>query len=162
MVRFGLITRLAVIYMACVCAATGRPQPSQIGTLSCDISGSFGMIITSQKPIACLFTADQPGQLPEVYLGIILRFSLSVDPASGGPMVWSVLKLTSYSFAGLYGIYVSATAEETAATGLDGALLMGGIDRGVALQPLSLPGDLGRNVTAGVTKLRLEPASRSW
>jgi hypothetical protein len=122
------------------------------------------MIITSQKPIACLFTPDQPGQLPEVYLGIILRFSLSirVDPTSGGQMVWSVLKLTSYSFAGLYGIYVSATAEETAATGLDGTLLVGGIDRGVALQPLSLPGDLGRNVTAGVTKLRLEPASRSW
>ena len=40
-------------------------QPAKVGTLTCDVSGGIGMIVTSQKTMACTFapTYGQAGGL---------------------------------------------------------------------------------------------------
>jgi hypothetical protein len=58
----------------------------------------------------------------------------------------------------LAGSYVGATAEVSIAAGLGANVLVGGSHRTVALQPLSLQGQMGLDIAAGVGQLELHPA----
>ena len=58
----------------------------------------------------------------------------------------------------LAGRYTGATAEVSVAAGLGANVLVGGSNRTVALQPLSLQGQVGLDVAAGVGQLDLHPA----
>jgi hypothetical protein len=128
-----------------------------VGTLSCDISGGIGLIITSKKDLTCMFTPSQPGPR-EVYVGSITKFGLDLGATAGGEMVWAVFAPTNRKFGALAGDYGGATAEATVGVGLGANVLVGGSDRTVALQPVSVQGQAGLNVAAGVTDLRLRPA----
>jgi hypothetical protein len=57
----------------------------------------------------------------------------------------------------LAGNYVGASAQATVGAGLGANVLVGGSDRTVALQPLSVQGQTGLNVAAGVADLELRP-----
>ena len=127
------------------------------GTLTCDISGGIGLIIASQKSVACMYTPADSGPR-EVYQGSITKFGLDVGVTVGGEMVWAVYAPTSARVAALAGIYSGAGAEATVGAGLGANVLLGGSDRTVALQPLSVQGQAGLNIAAGVTSLELRPA----
>jgi hypothetical protein len=58
----------------------------------------------------------------------------------------------------LTGTYVGASAEATLAAGLGANVLVGGSNRAVALQPLSVQGQIGLNVAAGIGTLELHLA----
>ena len=60
----------------------------------------------------------------------------------------------------LAGVYAGATAEATVGAGLGANILVGGSDRSVALQPLSVQGQAGLNLAVGVADLELRPAQR--
>ncbi len=127
------------------------------GTLTCDISGGIGLIITSHKEVSCIFTPSQPGPR-EVYVGAINKFGLDLGATAGGEMVWAVYAPTTRRFGALAGNYGGASAEATVGAGLGANVLVGGSDRTVALQPLSVQGQAGLNVAAGVAELILRPA----
>lgn len=155
---------LSAIAALAVAAAIALPIPAsaqanrtKVGTLSCDISGGIGLIITSKKDLTCMFTPSQPGPR-EVYVGSITKFGLDLGATAGGEMVWAVYAPTSRKFGALAGNYGGATAEATVGAGLGANVLVGGSDRTVALQPVSVQGQAGLNVAAGVAELRLRPA----
>lgn len=133
------------------------PNRTKVGTLTCDISGGIGMIIGSKKDVSCMFTPSQPGPR-EVYVGSISKFGLDVGATTGGEMVWAVYAPTSRRIGALAGNYGGASAEATVGAGLGANVLVGGSNRTVALQPLSVQGQTGLNVAAGVTGLELRPA----
>ena len=58
----------------------------------------------------------------------------------------------------LAGTYVGATAEVSIAAGLGANVLVGGSNRSVALQPLSVQGQVGLNIAAGIGALELHLA----
>lgn len=130
---------------------------TQVGTLSCDISGGIGMIIASRKDVTCMFTPANPGPR-EVYVGDIKKFGLDIGATAGGQMVWAVFAPTTLPFGALAGEYGGATAEATIGAGLGANALIGGSSRTVTLQPLSVQGQAGLNVAAGVAGLTLRPA----
>jgi len=132
-------------------------QRVKAGTLSCDISAGIGLIIGSQKQITCLFTPAEPGPR-EVYVGAITKFGLDVGATAGGQMVWAVYAPTTRRFGALSGRYGGATAEATVGLGAGVNVLLGGSDRTITLQPISLEGQVGLNLAAGVTELTLNPA----
>ena len=74
-------------------------------------------------------------------------------------MVWSVLApsgdLQRFALAGAYG---GASGEASVGAGFGANVLVGGSDRSVALQPLSLQGQTGLNLALGVASLELVPA----
>jgi Protein of unknown function (DUF992) len=155
---------LSVIATLAFVAAVASPVPTlaqgeriKAGTLTCDISGGIGLIITSHKDVTCMFTPSQPGPR-EVYVGGINKFGLDVGATAGGEMVWAVYAPTTRRFGALAGNYSGATAEATVGAGLGANVLVGGSDRTVALQPLSVQGQAGLNVAAGVAELILRPA----
>ena len=155
---------LSVLAALAVIAAVASPVPTmaqaervKAGTLTCDISGGIGLIITSHKDVTCMFTPSQPGPR-EVYVGAISKFGLDIGTTAGGEMVWAVYAPTTRRFGALAGNYSGATAEATVGAGLGANVLVGGSNRTLALQPVSVQGQAGVNVAAGVAELALRPA----
>lgn len=155
--RFFLILEALALALAAA-TATASAQPVQrvkVGTLTCDISAGIGMIIGSRKTVQCLFAPDMPGA-EEAYQGSINKLGIDIGATSGGQMVWIVFAPTTLTFGALAGTYVGATAEATLAVGLGANALIGGSNRTVALQPLSMQGQTGLNIAGGVAELVLD------
>ena len=55
----------------------------------------------------------------------------------------------------LKGSYTGASAEATVAVGLGANVLVGGFKKGINLQPISVQGQTGLNIAAGVASLKL-------
>jgi hypothetical protein len=148
---------LAVAVMSLGPAAEARVKA---GFLSCDVSGGFGWIVGSAKTLTCVFTPDQPGP-QEAYVGTIRKFGLDIGATGTQQMVWGVFADTWTGRPGaLAGDFVGATGEATFAVGLGANVLVGGSNSTVALQPLSVTGQTGLNIAAGVAELQLRPAGR--
>jgi hypothetical protein len=149
---------------ALLAAVAMAPAPAsaqdrvQAGTLVCDVSGGLGLIIGSQKQMTCQFEPSDQSRRREVYFGVISKFGLDIGATAGGQMVWAVYAPTDKRFAALSGTYVGGSAEATIGVGLGANVLVGGSDRTIALQPLSIQGQTGLNLAAGVTEIQLSPA----
>jgi hypothetical protein len=157
--------RLSALAALAVVAAVSLPAPSiaqgrertKVGSLTCDISAGIGLIITSKKELTCMFTLSQPGPR-EVYTGSITKFGLDLGATTGGEMVWAVYAPTNRRFGALAGRYVGASAEATVGAGVGANVLVGGSNRTVSLQPVSVQGQAGLNLAVGVAGLELRPA----
>jgi hypothetical protein len=74
-------------------------------------------------------------------------------------MVWGVFTNTTMRGPGfLAGDYVGASGEASIAAGLGANVLVGGSNRTIALQPVSVSGQIGLNLAIGVADLSLRPA----
>jgi hypothetical protein len=138
-------------------AALAQHERTKVGTLTCDISGGIGMIITSHKQLTCMFTPSERGPR-EVYVGSISKFGLDLGATAGGEMVWAVFAPSDRRFGALAGHYGGASAEATVGAGVGANVLIGGSNRTVELQPLSVQGQAGLNLAVGVAGLDLHPA----
>ena len=154
------LSALAALAFAAAATLPGQAMAqdrTKAGTLTCDISAGIGLIITSKKEMTCMFTPSQPGPR-EVYVGSITKFGLDIGATTGGEMVWAVYAPTGWRHGALAGHYGGASAEATVGGGLGANVLVGGNSRTVSLQPLSVQGQAGLNVAAGVAELDLHPA----
>ena len=151
------VAAVAVQLALPVSAMAQSSNRTKAGTLTCDISAGIGLIVGSKKNVTCVFTPAQPGPR-EVYVGSINKFGLDVGATSGGEMMWSVFAPSNKKFGALAGQYGGGSAEATVGAGLGANVLVGGSDRTVALQPVSLQGQTGLNLAVGVAGLDLHPA----
>jgi hypothetical protein len=154
----GFATLALAATLVAPISASAQQGGGKVGALSCDVSGGIGMIIGSQKTVTCRFDPAAPGWPSEVYVGSISKFGLDIGATTGGQMIWSVFAGGTARPGGLAGNYGGATAEATIAAGLGANVLVGGSDRTVALQPLSVTGQTGLNLAVGVAELILRPA----
>jgi hypothetical protein len=136
---------------------SAQAQRIRAGVLNCDVSGGIGLIIGSQRQVNCLFSPDTPGP-QEGYYGTITKFGLDIGATAGGSMVWGVYADTTRGYGFLAGDYAGATGEATIAVGLGANVLVGGSNRTVALQPVSVTGQVGLNLALGVANLSLRPS----
>ena len=137
-------------------APAAQAQTTQVGNLTCEVAGGIGLIIASQKEIACTFVNSR-GEL-EVYTGVIRRFGLDVGATTGGQLAWAVFAPSTVARGALAGSYIGAGAEATVGAGVGANALVGGSNRSIALQPLSVQGQQGLNAAAGVTNFELRAA----
>jgi hypothetical protein len=146
--------------VALAAAATPPAQAQQsrvqVGTLTCSMSSSIGLVVGSQKNVNCIFKGD--GGPDEAYTGTMTTVGLDVGFTSGGAIVWGVFAGTNRYVGMLNGTYAGATAEATVAAGLGANALVGGSNRTVALQPLSVQGQTGLDVAGGIGALDLHLA----
>ena len=136
--------------------ADAQPRQIRVGTLTCSMSASIGLIVGSQKNVNCVLKG-QPGEPEEAYSGTMTTIGLDIGVTSGGVIVWTVFADTDRYAGMLAGIYTGATAEVSIAAGLGANVLVGGSNRTVALQPLSLQGQVGLDIAAGIGQLELHP-----
>jgi hypothetical protein len=144
--------------LAMVPGSANAQTRTQVGQLTCSMSASIGLILGSQKNLNCIFKG-QPGQPDEAYTGTMTTVGLDVGFTTGGVIVWAVFADTNARYRGmLAGKYAGATAEVSVAAGLGANVLVGGSNRTVALQPLSVQGQVGLDVAGGIGELELHPA----
>ena len=136
--------------------ATGQiPSGTKVGALICQLAPSVGFIVGAHQPMRCRYTPDGPFP-PEFYEGVINTIGFDLGFKSGGAMAWAVIAPTvGQPRGGLAGSYVGASGSATAGVGVDANVLLGGSGRSFALQPLSLQGQVGLDLTLGVSGLEL-------
>ena len=137
MVRYVIAAASVALLM--VTAEPVAAQQVKAGLLTCDVSAGIGFIIGSHKTVSCSFVPEGSGRR-EDYDGDITKLGLDIGVTQGGVMIWAVFTNTVADPGFLAGDYYGATGEVTIAAGLGANVLVGGSNRTVALQPISVSG----------------------
>ena len=125
----------------------------KVGTLSCNEHSGWGFVFGSSHEVRCTFTS---GDRVEHYEGSISKFGVDVGYQQSGVILWEVVAPNDHPRPGaLDGHYGGLTAGAAVGLGVDANALIGGSDRSIALQPLSVQGMQGLNVAAGIGELTL-------
>jgi hypothetical protein len=168
-VNKATVNRTTLNSLATACAALGLalamvPATAQqagrtrVGTLTCNISSGVGLIVAGQRQLNCIYSLAR-GRAREAYEGTVSTFGLDIGATSGGQLTWAVFAPTTLRRAALAGTYAGATAGGTVGAGASANVLVGGPDRTVALQPVSVQAQTGVNIAAGVSRMDLRPAT---
>jgi hypothetical protein len=92
----------------------------------------------------------------ETYVGRVTKLGIDIGVTSETRIAWAVIAPGEVKRGALEGGYAGASAEATAGVGLGANVLVGGFEDSITLQPVSIQGQTGLNVAAGITGLRLE------
>ena len=135
-----------------------QPSGTQVGMLTCQVGPSIGLIFGSHQTMRCRFLPN--GQFaPQAYVGQINTIGLDVGITAGGGLAWGVFAPTAGPpIGGLAGVYVGASGNISAGVGVGANILFGGSNRTIALQPLSVEGEVGVALELGVSSLTLAAA----
>src|ERR1700712_2568734 len=144
-----MFTKLSSLTIAAVVGAGALAAPAQAapqgvkgGTLTCNVASGWGFIFGSSKDLHCTF--QQNGHEFSHYIGSISKFGVDIGYTEGGVLVWAVVAPTSDVRPGaLEGNYAGVTANATFGVGAGANVLVGGLQKSVALQPLSVVGNTG-------------------
>jgi hypothetical protein len=129
-------------------------QSVQAGILECRGMGATGFIIGSVHELECVFRSDYAP--PVRYHGIVRKFGLDLGITEQSALAWGVFAPTARIGPGdLAGTYAGVSAGAAVGLGAGANALVGGSNNTFALQPLSVEGQAGVNVTLGVAALEL-------
>lgn len=144
--------------LAAAVPATASAQSSvEVGTLSCQLAPSVGLLVGSRQRMNCVFALANTSRR-ETYRGTITRLGLDVGITAGGRLIWAVRSKTNLPIGKrtLAGTYVGASGDVALGLGVGANALIGGTNRTIALQPLSVSGSVGVSLAVGVAGLRLQ------
>jgi len=135
-------------------AVVAQPAPQvRVGVLNCNVAGGAGFVFGSSKQLECRF---ESGSRRETYYGVINKFGLDVGATTNSVIAWAVLASSDHVGPGaLAGTYGGVSGEASVGVGLGANALLGGSNRSIALQPLSVGAQQGLNVAVGVAALEL-------
>jgi hypothetical protein len=143
-----------MVAAALVTAAPAWADGVMAGTLSCHVSPGWGFFVASSRELHCDFHPTDGAA--EHYRGTVSKFGLDLGYTTGGMLVWDVVAPQMDLEPGsLSGQYAGATASITAGVGFGANALIGGIAHSVTLQPLSMEGNTGLNLAAGLGAIAL-------
>jgi hypothetical protein len=141
--------------VASIASANALP-PVRAGILQCQGGQNVGFIVGSVTSFECVFQSE--GRRPEPYLATVRRFGLDIGVTEQTRFTWAVNAPTNRVGRGdLAGNYGGVGANASLGVGGGGNFLVGGPQNSYALQPISLQGQTGLNVAAGVAGLELQP-----
>lgn len=125
------------------------------GYMTCHVDSGWGFIFGSSRKVDCAY-AMQPGYT-EYYTGSITKFGADIGYLQSAVIIWAVLApSTNLGQGALDGHYGGATASAAIGVGAGANVLIGGFNNSIALQPVSIEGQNGLNVAAGVQELTLK------
>jgi hypothetical protein len=139
-----LVSLALVAFAAAWVSPAGAQTPgTSVGTLTCRLAPSIGLIFGSRQRMACRFQPNGPYP-PEAYVGVMNTIGLDIGITAGGVLAWGVLAPTAGPlYGGLAGTYAGASGSIGVGVGVGANLLFGGTGRSIALQPLSVEGSVG-------------------
>ena len=152
--------RLGIAVAALVLPAAGANAlpPVRAGVLQCEGGQNVGFVVGSVTSLECVFQSD--GRRPEPYMATVRRYGLDLGITAQTKLAWVVNAPTGLvRYGDLAGKYSGVGANASVGVGFGGNFLVGGQGNSYALQPLSVQGQTGLNVTAGVADIELEPVA---
>jgi len=128
----------------------------QVGVLECRGGATIGFIVGSVTNLGCVLRID--GFAEDRYVATIRKVGVDLGITEETALAWGVFAPTRRLGPGdLSGNYVGAQGSATIGIGAGGNVLVGGSNNSIALQPLSLQGQVGLSVAAGLESLELRP-----
>jgi hypothetical protein len=156
--KLSLAMAAAVVAVGALALSTQAPaQPAGVkaGILTCNVSSGWGFVFGSSRSLRCTYS-PKPG-VAEHYAGRVQKFGVDIGYVSSAVIVWGVIAPTSdLSPGALSGDYVGATASASVGVGVGANVLVGGFNKSVTLQPVSIEGNQGLNVAAGIGAINLK------
>jgi hypothetical protein len=128
----------------------------QVGVLECRGGASVGFIVGSVTNLGCVLHVD--GRPEDRYIATIRKVGVDLGITQESTLAWGVYAPVAQLGVGdLSGNYAGADGSASVGLGAGGNVLVGGSNNSIALQPLSLQGQVGINVAAGLESLELRP-----
>ena len=153
--RLSTLT-LAIAALGASIASANALPPVRAGILQCQGGQNVGFVVGSVTSLECVFRSE--GRRPEPYVAKVQRIGLDLGVTEQTQLSWSVSAPNSRLGRGeLAGSYGGVGANASIGIGGGGNFLVGGPANAYALQPISLQGQTGLNVTAGIAGLELQP-----
>ena len=153
--RLLTLTIATLALMAPIATASAAP-PVRAGILQCQAGQNVGFVVGSVANFECVFRSE--GRRPEPYIATVRRIGLDLGVTAQTQLSWAVNAPTTRLGRGeLAGSYGGVGANASIGIGGGGNFLVGGPANAYALQPISVQGQTGLNVAAGVAGLELEP-----
>nr|WP_306264194.1 DUF992 domain-containing protein [Pararhizobium sp. IMCC3301] len=136
-------------------SANAAPKGDQLGVLECTVDGGIGLLVGSSKKVNCTFA--QSNGAVDAYSGKISKLGLDLGVTGKSYIKWVVFTPAGTELADhpLSGRYVGVSTGATLGIGLGANALVGGNDKQIGLQPLSVEGQTGLNVALAVSTLTL-------
>jgi hypothetical protein len=146
----------AALIVSLASAQAQQPDRVKVGVLECRGGASVGFIVGSVTHLGCVFRAD--GMPEDRYIATIRKVGVDLGITEESALAWGVYAPVARLGAGdLSGNYAGAQGSASVGVGLGGNVLIGGSANSIALQPLSVQGQVGLNVAAGLAALELRP-----
>lgn len=159
MARSIVLAGVAATVLVASFAAAHAQQPMQrvqIGVLECRGGASVGFVVGSVTNLGCVLRAD--GMPEDRYVATIRKVGLDLGITQESALAWGVFAPSVRLGPGaLSGDYAGVHGSAAIGVGLGGNVLVGGSDNSIALQPLSVQGQVGLSIAAGLESLELRP-----
>jgi hypothetical protein len=153
--RFSTLTIAIASLVASFASASALP-PVRAGVLQCRGGQNVGFVVGSVTSLECVFQGQ--GRRPEAYIATVRRIGVDLGVTEQTRFEWAVNAPTTRLGRGeLAGTYGGVGANASVGVGGGGNFLVGGPSNAYALQPISVQGQTGLNVAAGVAGIELEP-----
>ena len=126
----------------------------KLGTLTCNVKGTVGLLIGSLTEGKCVFVETNGNKT--VYNASFSRLGVDVGVTGNKTIVWAVFGADGRENGGLRGTYTGVNVEASAIVGVGANALIGGLESGIVLNPVSITGQTGLNAAAGIATLTLK------
>jgi hypothetical protein len=128
----------------------------QVGVLECRGGASIGFIVGSVTHLGCVLRVE--GMPEDRYVATIRKVGIDIGITEESALAWGVYAPVARLGPGdLSGNYAGVQGSAAVGVGAGGNVLVGGSNNSIALQPLSLQGQVGLAVAAGLESLELRP-----
>ena len=155
--KYSLMIGAAIVAGAFVVgpAALAAESGVKVGILTCKVEPGWSYVVGSTRPLECDYVPNKGHG--ERYVGKVQKVGVDLGYVSGATIVWAVVAPTSDIRSGaLEGEYGGVTASVSIGVGAGANILVGGFDKSITLQPVSIEGDTGVNLAAGIGAITLE------
>lgn len=152
---------LAAATLTAIAATSYAVAQSRVktGVLECRGGASIGLVLGSASMLNCVYRGDD--RFEDRYVGVLRKVGLDLGITQEINLAWAVFAPTGRIGPGdLLGNYAGVSGSAAVGVGLGANALLGGSNNSVALQPLSVQGQVGFSVQAGLEGLELRPAGR--
>ncbi len=157
--RSLILAGAAIVMLATSFVGAKAQQPMtrvQVGVLECRGGASIGFIVGSVTNLGCVLRVE--GVPEDRYVATIRKVGLDIGITEESALAWGVYAPVARLGPGdLSGNYAGAQGSASVGIGVGGNVLIGGSANSIALQPLSVQGQIGLNVAAGLESLELRP-----
>ena len=157
--KLKLIMSAAIVAGTCVIGSAAQAAPGgvKVGVLTCNVEPGWSYVVGSTRPLECSYAPNHGHG--EHYVGKVQKVGVDIGYVDGATIVWAVIAPTSDVRPGaLEGDYGGASASVAVGVGAGANVLIGGFDKSITLQPISIEGQTGVNLAAGITAITLDHA----
>ena len=151
----GPAAALALAFAIATTGVDAAESGVKAGYLRCSVEGNVSFIFGSTRDVTCTYRPEAGGRVDR-YRGEIKKFGVDIGYQTSGVILWGVIAPTADIGGGaLAGDYGGVSGSVAVVYGVGANALIGGSDKSIVLQPVSIEGIKGVNIAGGIGILTL-------